>query len=116
MVVTARRGDVVVLAGGRIGFRAGEEEVLAVVVQNDALSAVATRYVIVPVDRCPTAPADFPPWVSLEGEAGLAGRWVATTDEIRRVPAAMLAPGVRARLSRDAMRRIDKALRWVLAL
>ena len=86
------------------------------VVQNDALSAVATRYVVVPVDRCPTAPTDFPPWVPLEREAGLAGRWVATTDEIRRVPADSLAPGVRGRLSQGAMRRIDKALRWVLAL
>ena len=112
----ARRGEIVALAAARIGFRGTDPEELALVVQNDALCAAEVSYIVVPLQRCPLAAEDFPVWVPLEREQGLVGRWVAITDEIRRVAAGRIAPGVRGRLSRGNMRRIDAALRWVLAL
>ena len=115
-MTTARRGDVVALSATRIGFaREAADEALAVVLQNDVLCATASSLVIAQLERVPSAP-DFPAWVTLEQEAALPGRWIVMTDEVRRIAIARLAPGVRGRLSGGAMRRIDRALRWVLAL
>ncbi|MEK6606275.1 MAG: hypothetical protein AABZ30_01310 [Myxococcota bacterium] len=114
----ARRADLVALRSQRIGFarKADQTAALAVVVQNDDLCAVAAQVLLVPLVRVAGAQPAFPGWVVLDGEPDLGGRWIAATDELRRASLEAVEPGVRGRLSDDAMRRIGAALRWVFDL